>query len=139
MKKSINRTRKINSTMSIMLLIILSVPFIRSNYYFQHGLIEPIEDGIYYLILLIIVGIKLLYNLIRMAIYDRRGLVIHLIILLLFGGIASGIVFQNPDRVIKREGTCVIRYNKNGKGSYVIRYDNSLKQPELSHDSTLYK
>lgn len=101
--------------MSIMLLIFLSVPFIRSNYYYQHGLIEPIEDGLYYIIPLIIVGIRVLYNLIRMAIYDRKGLVIHLVILLLFGWIVRGIIFQNPYKVMKREGSSIVIYRNEPK------------------------
>lgn len=88
------KPRRINSTLSFMLFILVTTPYLEMLWALHNGMtITPI---LYQIImpLFVVVALKLVYNFVKMAKYDRRGLVVYLVLLLLYAAVATGIICQ---------------------------------------------
>ncbi len=77
-----------------MLMIALSMPILDDLNALHNGLRVTSKFTGLFVVLMIVAAMRVLYNLVRMVIYDRRALLPNLSLLLLYAAVAAAIIFQ---------------------------------------------
>ena len=77
-----------------MLMIALSMPILDDLNALHNGLRVTSKFTGLFVVLMIVAAMRVLYNLVRMVIYDRRALLPNLSLLLLYAVVAAAIIFQ---------------------------------------------